>query len=279
MPEQILPDRLTIASIRAWKNARAPLVCLTAYTAPMAQILDPHCDILLVGDSIGMALYGMDNTLGVTLETMIAHGRAVMSKARTACVLIDMPYGTYEDTPQQAYESARRLLIETGCDGVKLEGGHEMAETIRYLAAKDIPVMAHIGLKPQSVVKEGGYKIKGKTGEEAEALMEDAKAVEAAGAFALLIEGTVEPVARAITQSVDIPTIGIGASPACDGQILVTEDMLGLITDHTPKFVKKYVNLAEEITKAVETYAADVRSRAFPDESHTYGSAKKAKAQ
>lgn len=277
MTSTIVPQRLTPSDIRARKNAPEPLVCLTAYTAPMAQLLDPHCDVLLVGDSIGMALYGMENTLGVTLEMLIAHGQAVMRKARRSCVLIDLPYGTYEDSPQQAYQSALRLMTETGCDGVKLEGGREMVETIGFLSSQGLPVMAHIGLKPQSVVKEGGYKIKGKTEEEAEALLEDARAVEAAGAFAILIEGTVEPVACTITQSVSIPTIGIGASSACDGQILVTEDLLGLTVDHTPKFVKTYANLGAIITEAVSSYAADVRARSFPSENHVYKAETKTK--
>lgn len=277
MTPAVGPRRLSISDIRARKNSSAPLVCLTAYTAPMAQLLDPHCDILLVGDSMGMALYGMDNTLGVTLDILIGHGQAVMRKARHVCVLIDMPYGTYEKTPIQAYQSALRLMTETGCDGVKLEGGREMQETIAYLCSNGIPVMAHIGLKPQSVVKEGGYKIKGKTPGEAEALLEDARAVEAAGAFAILIEGTIEPVARAITEAVSVPTIGIGASPACDGQILVTEDLLGLTVDHTPKFVKTYAQLGQIITDAVSAYATDVRARAFPGESHVYKAEVKAK--
>lgn len=271
-------QRTTIADLRARKGSPQPLVCLTAYTAPMAKILDAHCDMLLVGDSIGMALYGMENTLGVTPEIIIAHGKAVMRAARRACVLIDVPYGTYESGPQQAYETASRIMGETGCDGLKIEGGAEMAETVLYLTARNIPVMAHIGLKPQSVVKDGGYKVRGKTPEEADSLMRDALAVQAAGAFGLLIEGTVEPVARAITQAVSIPTIGIGASAACDGQILVTEDMLGLITEHTPKFVRQYADLAGTVDEAVAAYARDVRARAFPDAAHTYGNGAAKKA-
>lgn len=271
-------QRTTIADLRARKGSTQPLVCLTAYTAPMAKLMDAHCDVLLVGDSIGMALYGMENTLGVTPDILIAHGKAVMRAAKRACVLIDVPYGTYESGPQQAYETAARIMGETGCDGLKIEGGAEMAETIVYLAARNIPVMAHIGLKPQSVVKDGGYKVRGKTPEEAEGLMRDALAVQAAGAFGILIEGTVEPVARAITQAVSIPTVGIGASAACDGQILVTEDMLGLITEHTPKFVKQYADLAGTVEEAVTAYARDVRARAFPDTAHTYGNGAAKKA-
>lgn len=271
MTEPQQHQRTTIADLRDRKREGRPLVCLTAYTAPLAKLLDQHCDVLLVGDSIGMALYGMENTLGVTPEIMIAHGKAVVRAAKRACVLIDVPYGTYESGPRQAYETASRIMGETGCDGLKLEGGAEIAETITYLAGRNIPVMAHIGLKPQSVVKDGGYRVRGKSPEEAEGLMRDALAVQAAGAFGILIEGTVEPVARAITQAVSIPTIGIGASAACDGQILVTEDMLGLITEHTPKFVKRYVNLAETISEAVAAYSREVRGRAFPDAQHTYG--------
>lgn len=265
---------MTIEDLSARKGEGKPLVCLTAYTTPMAKLLDPHCDMLLVGDSIGMALYGMENTLGVTPDIMIAHGKAVMRGVANACVLIDLPYGTYESGPVQAYETARRIMDETGCDGLKLEGGKEMAKTISHLVQKGIPVMAHIGLKPQSVVKDGGYRVRGKTPEEAEALMRDALAVQDAGAFGILIEGTIEPVARAITLAVRVPTVGIGASPACDGQILVSEDMLGLITDHTPKFVKKFVNLADEIEKAAALYASEVRGRTFPSLAQTYGTDK-----
>jgi 3-methyl-2-oxobutanoate hydroxymethyltransferase len=254
--------------IRSHKNK--PLVCLTAYTTPMAKILDKHCDVLLVGDSVGTVLYGMENTLGVTLEMMIEHGKAVMRSQPSACVIVDMPYGTYEDSPDQALKNATLILKETSCAGVKLEGGVEMAKTIAHLIGSNIPVMGHIGLQPQSVVIEGGYKIKGRTNAEISKLLDDAKAVEEAGAFSVVIEGTIENVARNITEILNIPTIGIGASSACDGQILVTHDMLGLITDHVPKFVKKYADLATEIDKAVENYAQDVNSRAFPEEKHIY---------
>lgn len=262
--------RKTISDIRMAKNAPAPLVCLTAYSAPMAEILDPHCDMMLVGDSMGMALYGMENTLGVTLEMIAAHGKAVMRRANNACVIVDMPYGTYEESPQTALKNARWLLEQSGCDGIKMEGGREMADTIRTLTQAGIAVMAHIGLKPQSVIKEGGYRIKGRTQEEIDGLLADARKVEEAGAFALLIEGTIEDVASKITRSVNIPTVGIGASPACDGQILVTEDMLGLLTGHSAKFVRKYSDLAEIISTAVQDYAQDVRARRFPDENHVY---------
>ena len=262
--------RKTIASIRAQKNAASPLVCLTAYSAPMAEILDKHCDLLLVGDSLGMVFYGMENTLDVTVDMMINHGKAVMRTAHNACVVVDMPFGSYEENPTHAHKNAARIMRETGCDAVKLEGGQEMAETIADLVKRDIPVMAHIGLQPQSVVKEGGYKIKGRTDEQISMLLDDAKAVEDAGAFCVVIEGTVEPVARKITDSIAIPTIGIGASSACDGQILVTYDMLGYLSGHTPKFVKKYAQLAKDIDAAVKNYADDVKARRFPDEQYVY---------
>ncbi len=262
--------RITIPDIQRHKNAAQPLVCLTAYTTPMAKILDRHADLLLVGDSIGMVMYGMDNTLGVDLEMMIRHGQAVMRGVSKACVIIDMPFGSYEENPSQSYHNAARIMKETGCDGVKLEGGDDMAETISHLSGHNIPVMAHIGLQPQSVIKDGGYKIKGRTSEQESRLLKDARSVERAGAFAIVIEGTVEDVAQEITRAVDIPTIGIGASVACDGQILVSEDMLGLLDTHTPKFVKQYAQLGEGIERAAKTYATEVRARTFPSSEHLY---------
>lgn len=262
--------RKTPDFISTLKNAPQKIACLTAYTAPMTAILDKHCDLLLVGDSLGMALYGMDNTLGVTMDIIVAHGKAVMRTAQNACVIIDMPYGSYESSPALALKNAQRLMNETGCDGVKLEGGQDMEETISVLVKSNIPVMAHIGLQPQSVEKEGGYKIKGKKAEEIEHLLEDAKAIERAGAFAVVIEGTIENVAQKITQAITIPTIGIGASAECDGQILVSDDMLGLLQGHTPKFVKKYANIAQVIDDAVKAYTDDVRSSAFPSTEYTY---------
>ncbi len=262
--------KTNIKDITTQKNTNAPLVCLTAYTTPMAEILDKHCDILLVGDSLGMVMYGMNNTLGVTLDMMVNHGKAVMRSSPSSCVIVDMPYGSYEKTPELAYKNALHIMNETGCDAVKLEGGQDMAETIAYITKRDIPVMAHIGLQPQSVVKDGGYKIKGRSKEEIALLISDAKAVENAGAFAVVIEGTVENASCEITSSINIPTIGIGASAACDGQILVTDDMLGMLSGHTPKFAKKYADLVKEIDKAVETYAMEVKSRSFPNENYTY---------
>jgi len=262
--------RFTIDDVKNCKKSGAPLVCLTSYTTPITKIIDKHCDIILVGDSLGMVIYGMENTLGVTLDMMINHGKAVIRAKPSSFVIIDMPYGTYEDNPDQAYKAARLLIDETSCDAVKIEGGADMEETINHLSNNNIPVMAHIGLKPQSVVKESGYKVKGKTNQEVHDLLEDAKAAENSGAFAILIEGTIEHVSREITNSVNIPTVGIGASSACDGQILVIDDMLGLNTDHTAKFVKQYANMADEIDKAVANYSTEVRNRTFPSENHVY---------
>lgn len=263
-------SRKTSADIRNFKNSSAPMVCLTAYTAPMAAALDPHCDLLLVGDSMGMALYGMDNTLGVTMDMMINHTKAVMRGSHEAFVLADMPYGSYESSAKLALENARKIMQDTGCGGVKLEVSTDMAEHVRILSENNIPVCAHIGLRPQMVEIEGGYKIKGKTPEEAAALIQDAKEFEKAGAFCLVIEGTVASVAEQITRAVTIPTIGIGASPACDGQILVTEDMLGALTMAPPKFVKQYGDLKNEISAMAKAYASDVRSREFPAQDHLY---------
>jgi 3-methyl-2-oxobutanoate hydroxymethyltransferase len=262
-------QRLSIPDIKGRKN-REPVVCLTAYTAPMARILDRHADLLLVGDSLGNVLYGLENTLAVDLEMMIRHGQAVMRSAQKACVIVDMPFGTYEESQEQAYRNAMRVMKETGCDGVKLEGGEHMAPTIQYLTSRNIPVMAHIGLLPQSVLKDGGYKVKGKTLDEETRLIADAKTIEKAGAFAVVIEGTVEDVSAKITKAISIPTIGIGASAACDGQVLVAEDMLGMLEGHTPKFVKKYAQLAEQIENAAATYASEVRARVFPGETQVY---------
>lgn len=264
-------EKTTIPDIAARKKERgAPIVCLTAYTASMAAILDPHTDLLLVGDSLGMVVYGMENTLGVDLEMMIRHGKAVMRAEPHSCVIVDMPFGTYEESPEQAYRNALRIMKETGCDGVKLEGGADMESTIAYLVKRNIPVMAHIGLQPQSVIKDGGYKIKGRTGDQEKLLMEDARAVERAGAFSVVIEGTVEDVAERLSAALSIPTIGIGASAACDGQVLVIDDMLGLHTGHVPKFVRQYASLAPQIGAAASAYAADVRARKFPGPDHVY---------
>jgi len=248
----------------------APIVGLTAYTAPVAKLLDPHVDFLLVGDSVGMVVYGFDSTLPVTLEMMIAHGAAVMRASSQALIVVDLRFGSYQESREQAFRAAARIMAETGCAAVKLEGGREMAETVRFLTERGIPVMGHVGLMPQSVNAEGGFKVQGR-GLEAERVTADAAAIAEAGAFSLVIEGTVEPVARAITKAVPIPTIGIGASPACDGQILVTDDLLGLFTQFKPRFVKRYAKLAPLIAAAAEAYAADVRARRFPGPEHCFG--------
>lgn len=247
-----------------------PIVCLTAYTTPVARLLDAHCDLLLVGDSLGMVLYGMDNTIAVTLDMMIAHGKAVMRGVSRSCVIVDMPFGTYQESRERAYRNAVRILQETGCDAVKLEGGAEMAETIAFLAARGIPVMGHIGLMPQQVQTAGGFRAVGHTPEEADKIRRDAAAVDAAGAFAIVVEGTVETLAGEITSAVAAPTVGIGASAACDGQILVSDDMLGLFSDFTPRFVKRYDALGARIDTAVKAYAEEVRARSFPAEEHTF---------
>ncbi|HEY3910352.1 MAG TPA: 3-methyl-2-oxobutanoate hydroxymethyltransferase [Stellaceae bacterium] len=248
-----------------------PIVGLTAYTAPIARLLDPHVDFLLVGDSLGMVVYGFDSTLPVNLEMMVAHGAAVVRATARALVVVDLPFGAYQASPQQAFGSAARIMAETGCAAVKLEGGAEMAETVRFLVRRGVPVMGHVGLMPQSVNTAGGFKVQGRGEEQAGRIASDAAAIAEAGAFSVVIEGTIESVARAITESVPVPTIGIGASPACDGQILVTDDVLGVFTEFTPRFVKRYAELAPLISAAAESYAADVRARRFPGPEHCFG--------
>ncbi|MEX2451638.1 MAG: 3-methyl-2-oxobutanoate hydroxymethyltransferase [Rhodospirillales bacterium] len=260
---------VTVSDIRARKNAE-PIVCLTAYTSLTAVLLDEHVDLLLVGDSLGMVLYGLESTIGVTLDMMIAHGQAVMRGSDKACVVVDMPFGTYQESPESAFRNAARVMMETGCDAVKLEGGSEMAETIRFLTQRGIPVLGHIGLLPQSV-NMYGFRAQGKTEAEAKRIMADAKAVSDAGAFAVVIEGTIEAVARKVTKAIPIPTIGIGASPACDGQVLVTEDLVGLFKEFTPKFVKRYSELGQGIAEAAKHYADDVRAGRFPGPEHCFG--------
>ncbi len=246
-----------------------PIVCLTAYDAPTAALLDAHCDLLLVGDSVGMVVHGMPNTVGVTLEMMILHGQAVMRGSSRAMVVIDMPFGSYEGGKEMAYQNCARVMKETGAQAVKLESGPTVPETIQYLVQRGIPVMGHVGLRPQAVLTEGAFKAKGKTDDERLRVIAEAEATADAGAFAVVIEGTAEGVAREITETIDKPTIGIGASAACDGQILVTPDMLGLF-DWTPKFVRKYADLRVEIDRAVAAYADDVKARRFPAEVETY---------
>jgi len=265
------------AELRARKGG-VPLVCLTAYTTPMARLLDPVADLLLVGDSLGMVLYGFDTTLPVTLEMMIAHAGAVMRGAKRASVIVDLPFGSYQESPAQAFRNAAHAMRESGAAGVKIEGGEVMAETIRFLVARGVPVLGHIGLQPQSVHALGGFRAQGRNAEEAARILADARAVAEAGAFAVVVEGTTEPVAREVTAAIDIPTIGIGASPACDGQILVTEDLLGLFAEFKPRFVKRYAELAPAIAGAVAAYAEDVRARRFPGLDHVYAGAGKAPA-
>jgi 3-methyl-2-oxobutanoate hydroxymethyltransferase len=226
-----------------------------------------------------MVLYGFETTLPVTLDMMIAHAGAVVRGASQACVIIDMPFGTYQETPAQAFRNAARAMSESGCAGVKIEGGEAMAETIRFLVERGVPVLGHIGLQPQSVHALGGFRAQGKSAEESARIMADARAVAGAGAFAVVVEGTTEPLARAVTEAIDIPTIGIGASPACDGQILVSEDMLGLFSDFKPRFVKRYAELAPDITAAATAYADDVRARRFPGPEHIYGASPARKAK
>jgi 3-methyl-2-oxobutanoate hydroxymethyltransferase len=249
----------------------APIVGLTAYTAPIAQLLDPHVEFLLVGDSVGMVVYGFESTVPVTVDMMIAHGGAVVRSSSRALIVVDLPFGSYQESREQAFRTASRIMAETGCAAVKLEGGAEMAETVRFLVERGVPVMGHVGLMPQSVNAAGGFKVQGRGRHQAERVAADAEAIAEAGAFSLVIEGTVEPVARAITEAVSIPTIGIGASPACDGQILVTEDVLGLFTQFKPRFVRRYAELAPLITAAAAEYAADVRARRFPGPEHCFG--------
>ena len=260
--------RLAAPDIAARKGG-TPIVCLTAYTAPMAEILDDHCDLMLVGDSLGMVVHGLPNTVGVTLEMMILHGQAVMRGAKKAMVVVDMPFGTYEASPQVAFDNAARLMKETGAQAVKLEAGSHVTEAIAYMVQRGIPVMGHVGLRPQAVNVDGGFKAKGKAFAERQRILEEAKAVAGAGAFAIVIEGVAEGLAREITAAVPVPTIGIGASAGCDGQILVTDDMLGLF-DWTPKFVRRYGDLRAEISRAVGAYADDVRHRRFPGPAEIY---------
>ena len=258
---------MTAGQVRAAKGD-TPLVCLTAYDAPTAALLDAHCDVLLVGDSVGMVVHGLPSTVPVTLEMMILHGRAVMRGARTALVVVDLPFGSYEGGPAQAFASAARVLAETGAGAVKIESGAYAGETIRHLTERGVPVMAHVGLRPQASLATG-FKAKGRSAEEADAVLAEAEAADAAGAFAIVVEGVDEALAERVTRAVAAPTIGIGASPTCDGQILVTPDMLGMFA-RTPKFVREYAGLRGVIGDAVRRYAEDVRARTFPGEAETY---------
>lgn len=261
-------QRLTAPDIFRRKGGE-PLVALTAYTAPIAALLDEVCDLLLVGDSTGMVAHGFTSTVPVTLEMMILHGQAVMRGSRKALVVIDMPFGSYEGPTNEAYAAAVRLMKETGAQGIKVESGPAIPDTIRYLVDRGIPVMGHVGLRPQSVNIDGGFKAKGRTAAERELVLAEAQAVAEAGAFAIVVEGVAEALARDITKAVSAPTLGIGASVGCDGQILVTDDMLGMF-EWTPKFVRRYADLGAEISRAAAAYADDVRARRFPAPAETY---------
>lgn len=268
MSKQTQTTRKTVKDIAAAKGA-TPLVMLTAYDAPTAAILDPHCDILLVGDSLGMVVHGLPSTVGVTMEMMILHGQAVMRGSSQAMVVVDMPFGSYETNADQAFLNAVRIMKETGCQAIKIESGAYAAGQIAHLVERGIPVMGHIGLRPQAIHVDGGFRAKGRTEDERERVLAEARAAADAGAFCIVIEGVAEDLAAAITAEVSCPTIGIGASAACDGQVLVTQDMLGLF-DWTPKFVRRYADLREAIDQAAAEYAADVRARRFPGTAETY---------
>ena len=260
--------RLTVPRIRQRKGGE-PIVMLTAYTVRMAQLLDPHCDMLLVGDSLAQVIYGLPHTVGVTMDMMALHGAAVVRGSYHAAVIVDMPFGSYEGSPQQAFDNAARLLKETGAAAVKVEGGKVLAPTIEFLTQRGIPVMGHVGLTPQAVNILGGYGVRGKSEAEARSIVEDAVAVAQAGAFSIVIEGVLESIAIEITNKVACPTIGIGASAQCDGQVLVTDDMLGMF-ERVPKFVKRYGTLSGAVTDAVKDYADEVRSRSFPTGDQIY---------
>ncbi|MDG1825842.1 MAG: 3-methyl-2-oxobutanoate hydroxymethyltransferase [Henriciella sp.] len=268
MSAQTQVRRKTVKDIAKAKGGM-PLVCLTAYDAPMAGLLDPHCDVLLVGDSLGMVVHGLPSTVGVTIEMMILHGQAVMRGSNQAFVVVDMPFGSYETNSDQAFLNAARIMKETGCHAVKIESGAYAATQIRHLVERGIPVMGHVGLRPQAVNVDGGFRAKGRSQAEWDMALDEAVAADRAGAFAIVVEGVSEELANEITAAVECPTIGIGASAGCDGQILVTDDMLGVF-DWVPKFVKKFGNLRGEISTAAENYAKEVRSRAFPAKAQTY---------
>jgi 3-methyl-2-oxobutanoate hydroxymethyltransferase len=271
-PVPVPGKRMTAPSIRARKvdgKTSEPLVMLTAYTMRMAQLLDPHCDMLLVGDSLGQVIYGLPSTIPVTLEMMCNHGAAVVRGSWHSLVAVDMPFGSYEGSPEQAFANASQIMKETGCAAVKLEGGEAMAPTVEFLAHRGVPVIGHVGLTPQAVNILGGYGARGKSAAEADHILHDARAVATAGAFCLVVEGVMEEIATKIASSVEVPVIGIGASAQCDGQVLVTDDMLGLF-ERTPRFVKRYDDLAGRITEAAKAYAGEVRARSFPTADQTY---------
>jgi 3-methyl-2-oxobutanoate hydroxymethyltransferase len=276
MSVQSRPKRISVTQIQGRKGGDK-LVCLTAYTASVARLLDREVDLLLVGDSLAMTVYGFDSTLPVTLDMMIAHGAAVVRSTEQALITVDLPFGSYQESPEQAFRAAARVMAETGCAAVKLEGGEEMAGTVAFLTRRGIPVMGHVGLTPQAVNTLGGYRSRGHAQSEHDKIMRDGIAIAEAGAFSLVIEGVAESLARDLTGAVPIPTIGIGGSPACDGQILVIDDMLGLFTEFTPKFVKRYRELGGDIAQAAHDYADEVRQGRFPAAEHTYTGARRVK--
>jgi 3-methyl-2-oxobutanoate hydroxymethyltransferase len=278
MSVETRPQRLSVTRIRSRKGCEK-LVCLTAYTASVARLLDEEVDLLLVGDSLAMVVYGFDSTLPVTLDMMIAHGAAVVRATHHATIVVDLPFGSYQASPEDAFRAAARVMAETGCNAVKLEGGEEMAETVAFLVKRGIPVMGHVGLTPQAVNQLGGYRSRGHDADERGKIIADGVAIAQAGTFSLVVEGVNEALARELTAEVTVPTIGIGASPDCDGQILVTDDMLGLFAEFTPKFVKRYRQLGNDIRGAAHDYANDVRAGRFPAPEHTYAApAKRAKS-
>ena len=260
--------RMTAPQITARKGGE-PIVCLTAYDAPTAALVDEYCDLILVGDSLGMVVHGLTSTVGVTLDMMIMHGQAVMRTAHRSLVVVDLPFGSYEDSVESAFKSASRMMMETGCQAVKIESGSYAAETISYLVERGIPVMSHVGLRPQSMNVLGGFRARGRSKEISDEIIENAISAAEAGSFAVVVEGVSEDLANRVTKAVDIPTIGIGASAQCDGQILVTPDMLGQFA-RVPKFVKKYGNQLEATRDAIAQYASDVKDRRFPGEANLY---------
>lgn len=272
MSLRIRSSRMTVPIIANRKGGEK-IVCLTAYSAPMATLVDAHVDLILVGDSVGMVVHGLPSTVGVTLEMMIMHGKAVMRGSERALVVIDLPFGSYEGSPTQAYESAVRVMQETGCQAVKVEACEGIYETVAFLVKRGIPVVGHVGIRPQAVNTDGGFKTKGNSAVERQRILDDAKQVSDAGAFAIVVEGVVNELADEITKSVSVPTIGIGASSACDGQILVVDDMLGVF-EWTPRFVRRYANLHTIIDESVAAYAMDVRNSHFPNSSEVYAARK-----
>ncbi|MDX2083611.1 MAG: 3-methyl-2-oxobutanoate hydroxymethyltransferase [Rickettsiales bacterium] len=261
--------KISVADILLKKN-REKIICLTAYTFPIAKILDEYCDIILVGDSLGMVIYGLPDTIEVNLTMMINHGKAVMRAVKKAFVVVDLPFGSYENSPQQALESAQKVINETGCDAIKIETSRSMIATVKFLVENKIKVMAHVGLLPQSVRKIGGYKYQGRDQKSAEEILETSKMLENAGAFAIVIEAVPAQLANQISVALKIPTIGIGASQDCDGQVLVIDDLLGLNQEFKPRFVKHYANLANNISKAVEEFSAEVKTKKFPAQENLF---------